>query len=312
MRAAEAAAAAIRTGTLANGLTWAVLSDPRDRVVSTHVRIRSGSADDPADRTGIAHLLEHLMFRGTLAVPDGEFDRRMESMGAEITASTWLDFTGYTTTAPSGTLRRILDLEADRFARIDIDDAVFLAERDVVANERRQVVESNPEELLGERLWAEALRGSPYAWPTIGWAEHIDAISLDDVHRWHASRYAPERAAVIVCGAIDPNEARAQIEATFGAIAPRPTIATPARPDVPALPRDAVHVRVADGVRSPRIAIAWPVCGRASAGFAARAALDELLAGGESSRLVQRLVDEDRVATWVESAVYHHAGANLQ
>lgn len=312
MTAATATAAAIRTGVLDNGLTWAVLADPRDRVVSTHVRVRAGSADDPAGRTGMAHLLEHLMFRGTPNVPDGEFDQRMEAMGVEINASTWLDFTGYTTTAPPGTLDRVLALEADRFGRLALEDAVFAAERDVVANERRQVVESNPEEVLGERLWAAALAGSPYAWPTIGWGADIAAIERDDVTAWHASRYAPARTAVIVCGCVDVDAARAAIEATFGQIAPRETVPSPERPGVRSLPTEPVSIAISDGVRAPRIVIAWPAVGRADAGFAARVAFDELLAGGESSRLVQRLVDTDRSATWVDTATYHHRGANLQ
>lgn len=299
----EAAAAAVRTHLLPNGVTAILWPEPRDTVVSVQIWVRTGSSDEVAGKTGLAHMLEHLMFRGTERVPDGEFDRRMEALGASINAATWLDFTAYTATAPPESLAEILALEADRFAGLALTPAVFSAERSVVANERRQVVEADPVARLHETLFARTLGGSNYAWPTIGFSEDIAGYELDDVLAFHRRHYAPSRLAVVVCGCATESEMLAAIGASFGALAEReaparhftaPTIA--ACDDVMPLP-----------VSSARVSLAWQCPPRTDLRHAAWTLFNEVLCGGESSRLPARLEMNDRSVLDVSSQLGAHA-----
>ncbi len=301
------AAAALSTRRLANGLTAIAWSDPRDVVVSTQVWVRTGSSREDPGCTGVAHMLEHLMFRGTPAVPDGELDRRMESLGASINAVTWLDYTAYLATAPAESLAGVLALEADRFAGLALTDAVFTAERSVVANERRQVVDADPVAVFHERLAARAQRGSPYEWPTIGWAEHIEAFSLDAVEAFRRRFYAPSNCAVVVCGPLDGEEMLDAIEASFGGLQ---------GPEAPADDRVPTRLEPCDethryAIASPRLVVCWPAPAVSAPEHAAWSVLVELLGGGESSRLPERLEVREKVALDADIALGAHALPSL-
>lgn len=298
-----AAAAALRVHRFANGVTAILWPEPRDTVVSVQIWVGTGSADEVAGKTGLAHMLEHLMFRGTSNVPDGEFDRRMEALGASINAATWLDYTAYTATAPPEALAGILALEADRFDGLSLSPAVFTAERSVVANERRQVVEADPIARLHETLFARTLGGSNYAWPTIGFSEDIAGYELDDVIAFHRRHYAPSRLAVVVCGCASEAAMLEAIDTTFGALAhrdapprvfPSPSIA--ACDEVVPLP-----------VSSARVSMAWQCPPRLDARHAAWTLFNEVLCGGESSRLPARLEMNDRSVLDVSSQLGAHA-----
>jgi zinc protease len=294
---------AIQTGRLANGTSWAIWPDRRDAVATLQIWVSVGSRDEVPGKTGLAHMLEHLMFRGSRSVPDGEFDQRMESLGAQINAATWLDFTYYTATAHAGALPEVLRLEADRFEHLLVTEPVFKTERDVVANERRHVVESDPEALLAERFYQRIFGESCYGWPTIGWANDIANYRGDDAMRFYAEGYAPSRLLVAVAGAVEVDELVPLLEATFGCIPGRETVRPERTTRLAASFSDSMKLAFA----APRMLIGWPTGGRASGDFATWCLLQELLDGGESALLPAELMIRDKLALDVSASLYEHA-----
>jgi zinc protease len=289
---------AIQTGRLANGTSWAIWPDRRDAVATLQIWVSVGSRDEVPGKTGLAHMLEHLMFRGSRSVPDGEFDQRMESLGAQINAATWLDFTYYTATAHAGALPEVLRLEADRFEHLLVTEPVFKTERDVVANERRHVVESDPEALLAERFYQRIFGESCYGWPTIGWANDIANYRGDDAMRFYAEGYAPSRLLVAVAGAVEVDELVPLLEATFGCIPGRETVRPERTTRLAASFSDSMKLAFA----APRMLIGWPTGGRASGDFATWCLLQELLDGGESALLPAELMIRDKLALDVSAS----------
>ncbi len=300
--AAAVAAAATRTGLLDNGVRWAMWPDARDVVVATQIWVRTGSAYEDPGRTGLAHMLEHMMFRGTERVPDGQFDAQMDAIGASVNAMTWLDYTAYTTTSAASWLPEVLALEADRFGPPNWTPDVFVAERSVVANERRQTIESSPEERISEALYGRALGNSPYRWPTIGTTEHIEAYTAEAAMAFHLAHYAPGNLYVTLCGAIDPGSAERALRKTFGTL---PVRGVPTPPS--AGPHgEAFELTLELPVRTDRLVMAWPGPARGDADFAAWAVTDEILAGGDAARLPRRLEVRDGIALSTDASLGHH------
>lgn len=280
------ASAHLSTGRLANGVTWSLWHEPHDPILALNVWVRAGSADEEQGATGSAHFLEHLMFRGTTRVPDGAFDAEMERMGALVNAATWIDSTFYSTQALPDALERVLELEADRFAGLALTENVVNVERNVVANERRQVVDALPEALLHEALWQRAQAGTRYAWPVIGWARDIDAYSPATAARFFARCYAPTRLHVVAVGPLDAARFARALEATFGglqnsgaAAEGQPATASPSE-------RSAArtHEEIALSTPRPRLAIAWPAPPRDAPEFPAYWLTHQLLAGADAAR----------------------------
>ena len=288
----------LEEGRLANGVRFLLWPDARDTVASLQVWVRVGSAHERTGKTGLAHMLEHMMFRGTPTVPDGAFDEHAESEGLSINAATWLDYTFYTSTGPSAGLERMVGLEADRFANLSITDKAFYPERDVVANERRQVVESSPDALLGERLQSLAYKDSPYEWPTIGWAEDIASYEADDLRAFYRSGYVASNLLVVATGSFDVDRVSHEIATRFGALeaGTRAEETTFVRPG-------SANETMNVAVSSPRLLLSWPAPPRRDRTYAAWAVLDELLAAAESSVLPTRLEHVDRSAIDVQSAL---------
>ncbi|MFT6398277.1 MAG: zinc protease [Bradymonadia bacterium] len=244
-------------------------------------------------------MLEHMMFRGTEAVPDGMFDERADSLGVSINAATWLDYTFYTSTGPQSALPAMLALEADRFRSLALTDDAFYPERDVVANERRQVVDSNPDSRLGERLHSLAFAGSRYAWPTIGWAEDIANYSTQDLRDFYERGYIGPNILVVAVGKFDPDAIKEIVEHEFTSIRSGipETHAPPAQ-------RGAADETMDLPVAAHRLLLAWPAPPRTDRDFPAWVLFDELLAAAESSVLPQRLEHSDRTAVDVSSALH--------
>lgn len=301
-RLRDLAAHTVKTGRLGNGVRWAIWPDARDAVITVQVWVRVGSRDEKPGKTGLAHMLEHLMFRGTETVPDGQFDAHMERMGASINAATWVDYTYYTTTVQPAALQRVLELEADRMAALRLVEEVFVAERSVVANERRDSVDASPEAQLGEHFHRHVLAQSPYGWPTIGWGEDIASYTLDDVVNFYREHYAADRLLVSVCGNIDEADVVARLESTFGQLARRSHGREVRRGAFVAGLNDTVPLPIS----SPRALVAWRAPARNDSRYAARFALCELMAGSESSRLVHRLEVERSLCLGVSMYTYPH------
>jgi zinc protease len=280
---------------------------------SVQVWLRAGSADERPGETGSAHMLEHMMFRGSNTVPDGEFDARMESLGAIVNASTWVDSTSYTTLCAPEVLNEVLALEADRHRGIALKSKILVAERDVVANERRQVVDASAEAKLRERFVFAAQRGTPYAWPVIGWAEDIEAYTSGTLRAFFERCYAPSRTHVVFCGPIDAEEAERLATEHFAAPRPengwRPADLFKSRPPHEAdLPEEQENperfVEFPVDVSTPIVLVGFEAPARLDADWPAWRVATSVLCGGESARLPQQLEFERAVVLSIDLEMY--------
>ena len=225
------AGADTRQFTLSNGMTLIVRTDRRAPTAVNMVWVRAGSMDEVDGISGIAHMLEHMMFKGTPTVGVGEFSRRVAALGGRENAFTTRDYTGYYQQVPSDKLRDVMTLEADRFAHNAWPDAEFLKERQVVTEERRMRTEDRPRSRLYETLQAQVFTASPYRRPVIGWMGDIAAYTAGDVRDFHQRWYVPANAAVVIAGDVDPQQVLAWAEQTYGAIPARSVPARKPRPE---------------------------------------------------------------------------------
>jgi len=213
-----AAQADTRQFTLSNGMTLIVRTDRRAPTAVHMLWVRAGSMDEVDGTSGIAHMLEHMMFKGTPTVPVGEFSRRVAALGGRENAFTTRDYTGYYQQVPADRLVDVMKLEADRFANVDFADEEFLKERQVVTEERRLRTEDNPRSRLQETLSAQVWTASPYHRPVIGWMGDIAAFTAGDVRDFHKRWYVPANAAVVVAGDVDAEQVRRWAEQFYGVI----------------------------------------------------------------------------------------------
>lgn len=211
---------------LSNGMQLIVQPDRRAPTAVHMVWVRVGSMDEVDGTSGVAHVLEHMMFKGSRSVPPGEFSRRVAALGGQENAFTSLDYTGYYQQIPAHRLEDVMRLEADRFAHNEWPDAEFRKEIEVVKEERRLRTEDQPRALLWEQLSAAAFTASPYRRPIVGWMSDLDAMTPEDVRQFHRQWYVPGNAAVVVAGDVDVAQVRALAEKYYGSI---PTRAVPTR-----------------------------------------------------------------------------------
>jgi len=233
--------------TLDNGLTVVLVSDHRVPVATHMVWYRVGAADDPPARSGLAHFLEHLMFKGTPRYPDDTLARTVARLGGQLNAFTSHDFTAYFETVPREALETVMALEADRMQNLALDEAGVLTERAVVAEERRQRMDNNPEALLGEQVRAALYLNHPYGRPIIGWAEEIEALGRDDALAFYRRWYAPANAIVVVAGDVTREALEPLAERHYGGL----SAAAPGPRQRPAEPDHVAARRVA--MRDPRV-----------------------------------------------------------
>jgi zinc protease len=295
----------VHSGSLENGIRWAVWSDPRDTVVTIQAWVKVGSAWESPGATGMAHMLEHLMFRGTHAVPDGEFDGRMERLGASINAATWLDYTMYMCTVAPGGVEEAMELEADRLANLNITHEVFQTERDVVANERRQVVESDPDSVLHELFYQLTMESAPYSWPTIGWAADIAGYTAEGIRGFYRNHYVSECTAVVLCGNLSPEEAQRLVAKYFGGLSRRPAPAGPA----PTRFSDSWKKSVPIATTTPRFVTGWPGPSARDADFPAWCMFYEVVGGGDASRIPLELEVRRELVNDVQVSLAQHRDA---
>jgi zinc protease len=217
-----ASAGLARQFTLANGMTLIVKPDRRAPTVMHMVWLRVGSIDEVDGTSGVAHVLEHMMFKGTATLKPGEFSRRVAALGGRENAFTSKDYTGYYQQIPSSRLEDVMKLEADRFANNRWSDEEFARELEVVKEERRLRTEDNPRALMSEQLLATAFVASPYRRPVVGWMSDLDAMTPADAREFYQRWYVPANAAVVVAGDVDVNRVRELAEKYYGGIAARP------------------------------------------------------------------------------------------
>jgi zinc protease len=224
--AAGGASAQTTERMLANGMKMLVIEDHRAPTVAHMVWYRAGSYDEASGRTGVAHVLEHLMFKATRSLAPGEFSRRVAAMGGRENAFTSRDYTGYFQQVHRSRLGEVMALEADRMANLVLDAEEFAREVKVVMEERRWRTEDRATALVYEQLMAGAFVASPVRTPVVGWMSDLQSMTVDDAREWYERWYAPNNALLVVAGDVSPDEAFALAERTYGRI---PARALPAR-----------------------------------------------------------------------------------
>src|SRR6185503_382916 len=213
--AAEAPAPVLAV-TLDNGLRVLLLEDHRSPIVSLQVWYRVGSRNELRGATGIAHFLEHLMFRGTAAHGPGVFARTVERNGGQNNAFTTKDVTSYYVDIAADRLDLVLELEADRMSNLLLEPKIITSEREVVIEERRTRTEDDPGGFLGEEVSALAFRAHPYGQPIIGWMVDLTRITPEEIAAFYRIYYGPSNAILAVAGDFKATDALAKIKATFG------------------------------------------------------------------------------------------------
>jgi zinc protease len=221
-----AAAVQVQQFTLANGLTLIVKPDRRAPTVAHMLWVRVGSMDEVDGTSGVAHVLEHMMFKGTPTLKPGEFSRRVAALGGRDNAFTSRDATAYHQQIPANKLEAVMQLEADRFANTQWEDDEFKREIEVVKEERRLRTEDSPRAQLYEAANAVAFTAAPYRRPIVGWMSDLDAMTPADVRSFYRKWYVPSNAAVVIAGDVDVAQVKALAEKYYGVI---PAGATPAR-----------------------------------------------------------------------------------
>ena len=205
--------------TLANGMTVLVQPDRRAPTAVHMVWVRVGAMDEVDGTSGVAHVLEHMMFKGTPSLRAGDFSRRVAALGGRENAFTSRDYTGYYQQIPSQKLEDVMRLEADRFANNQWDDAEFIKELEVVKEERRMRTDDNPRAQLYEAMTATVFVASPYRRPIVGWMSDLDAMTPADARAFFRRWYTPRNAALVVAGDVDPQQVRLLAEKYYGPIA---------------------------------------------------------------------------------------------
>ena len=284
---------------LKNGMEVVVIPDRRTPVVTHMVWYRVGSADEEPGKTGIAHFLEHLMFKGTKKNPSGRFSKVLAEIGGQENAFTSQDYTAYFQRVAKEHLPMLMEFEADRMTGLVLTDENVLPERDVVLEERRSRTDSDPSAILSEAAQAALFANHPYGKPIIGWEHEIRALNRQDALDFYRRHYAPNNAILIVAGDVSADEVRTLAEKTYGAIPAAADIKPRIRPQEPE-PRAQRRVELTDPrVRQPQLSRYYlaPSYAHAAAGEAeALDVLAHILGSGSLSRLYRALVVEQQVA----------------
>jgi zinc protease len=284
--------------TLPNGLQLVVVENHSAPIVSHMVYYRVGAADEPWGKSGIAHFLEHLMFKGTPTTPAGEFSRIVARNGGAENAFTTQDTTAYFQAVAVDRLELVMELEADRMVNLVLTDEVVLPERDVVLEERRQRIENDPPAKLGEMAMAAFYLNNPYREPVIGWEHEIRNLTTADALDFYKDWYAPNNAVVIVAGDVTPAEVKAMAERTYGKIAAR-ALPERKRPQEPQAYAPRRVVLESAQVQQPSWSRRWLAPSHGSGGGArvyALQVLSEILGGSTVSRLYRELAVERGIA----------------
>src|ERR1700744_2704851 len=282
------------TFTLANGLNVVVIPDHRTPVVTQMIWYKVGSSDETPGKSGLAHFLEHLMFKGTAKHPAGEFSQTVLKVGGNENAFTSNDYTGYFQRVPREQLGKMMEFEADRMTGLVLKDENVLPERDVVLEEYNMRVANNPEARLNEQIMAALYLNHPYGRPVIGWHHEIEKLNREDALAFYHRFYAPNNAILVIAGDTDIKEVRPLVEKNFASIPSQPSI--PARRIRPQEPEQVAPrtVTLADPhVEQPTVKRDYLVPSATTAAAGESPALDvlaQLMGGGSNSYLYRALV----------------------
>ncbi len=292
---------AVTTFVLDNGMQVVVVEDHRAPVVQHMVWYRAGSADEPKGSSGVAHFLEHLLFKATDTLEDGELSATVARNGGRDNAFTSYDYTAYFQRVASDRLGLMMQMEADRMKNIRLTEQNILTERDVIIEERNQRTENNPGALFGEQINAAQYLNHRYGVPIIGWMHEMETLDMEDALSFYDIYYSPNNAVLVVSGDVTPEEVRTLAEKHYGVI--------PANPDLPERLRTEEPPQIAERRLVYRDArVAQPYVRRSylaperDAGAQEKAAalifLSEILGGGTTSFLAEELQFNAQIATY--------------
>ena len=287
---------------LENGLEVVIIPDHRSPVATHMIWYRNGSADDPVGQSGIAHFLEHLMFKGTETHPQGEFSDIVTELGGEENAFTSMDYTAYYQRVAKEHLGRMMELEADRMRGLVLADEVVLPERDVVMEERRMRTDTDPAAQLAESLAAALFAHHPYGTPIIGWMHEIEGLGREEALAYYRRFYTPENAILVVAGDVEVEEVLALARNTYGQIKASGSKPVRKRPQEPVL-RGQKRITLSDNkVEQPSWQRSYLVPSLLTADKGVSEAIEvlmQILAGGQSGYLHRKLVVEQQKAVAV-------------
>lgn len=284
--------------TLSNGMQVVAITDQRAPVVTHMVWYRVGGADEAPGETGLAHFLEHLLFKGTEKVPSGQFSRTVSRNGGEGNAFTGYDYTAYFQTIASDKLPLVMEMEADRMVNLTLDPDEVAAERQVVLEERRSRIDNSPGALLAERTNAALYLNYPYRRPLIGWAHEIEALTRENALAFYRKWYAPNNAVLVMAGDITMAELKPLAEKYYGVIPARavPERNRPLEPEqISARRVDFAHPQVGQVSWSRRYLAPSRFYGETGMVMPLNV-LEEVIGGGATSRLYKSLVIEQKIA----------------
>jgi zinc protease len=298
---AAALAANIQEFKLANGLKVVVQEDHRSPVVVSQLWYRAGSMDEFNGTTGVAHVLEHMMFKGTHNVPAGQFSRIIAAAGGKENAFTSRDYTVYFQQLEKSKLELALKLEADRMVNLNMSDEEFSKEIQVVMEERRWRTEDKPQAQVGEQLMATAFKAHPYRRPVIGWMSDLEKMTAQDARDWYKRWYAPNNATLVVVGDVKPQQVFALAKKYFGPLKARKL--PERKPQQEPEQKGERRVTVKAPAKLPYVALSYHVPSLRDATNDwepyALEILSGVLDGHAASRLNRDLVRRDRIAVSV-------------
>lgn len=299
----------LRRHKLKNGLVVLTVVDRAAPIVSYQSWFRVGSRHEKPGKTGLAHLFEHLMFNETKTRPYGEFDRAVESVGAESNAATWTDWTYYYENTPRRELPLMIELEADRMKNLVLRKKQVESEKEVVANERRLRVEDDVEGLAYEALYSRAFIKHPYHWPTIGWMRDIQAFTTKDCLSFYRTFYAPNNATLVIVGDFDERETLALVRKHYAKIKPA-RLPRESQVTEPAQRRERV-VRLGLHTPAHKLLLGYRASAFGHPDTVPLTVANEVLLGGKSSRLHALLCHKLELATSVRGSIAPFRDAGL-
>ncbi|MEO0766238.1 MAG: pitrilysin family protein, partial [Pseudomonadota bacterium] len=297
----HAAQEGVTTFTLDNGMDVVVVEDHRAPVVQHMVWYKAGSADEPVGTSGIAHFLEHLMFKATDTLADGELSSTVAANGGRDNAFTSYDYTAYFQRVAADRLELMMQMEADRMRNIRFTEENVTTERRVIIEERNQRTENNPRALFGEQMNAAQYLNHRYGVPIIGWMHEMEGLDKEDALAFYDTFYYPNNAILVVSGDVEPDEVKRLADKYYGVI--------PANPDMPERVRSAEPPQNAERrviFRDPRVAQEYVsrsyLAPERDPGnqetAAALTLLAEVLGGGQTSYMTEKLQFEEQKAVW--------------
>lgn len=284
--------------TLDNGLKVVVIPQHRTPAVAHILFFNAGGSDDPAGRSGVAHYLEHMMFKGTEKYPDGAYDHIIERLGGTQNAFTSRDMTAYYAVVASEHLEKIMDLESDRFKNWKPSEKTFKSERDVIVEERRTRVDNVPSSLLGEAILASLYRNHPYRTPLIGWMHEMKQLDLKDIEQFFRGYYSPDNAMLMLVGDVTPEKAKALATTYYKNWKKTPLLPRIKRDEPPRITSEIItmkHPEVRQPVWSRHYDAPSLVYGDVTQ-FWPLTLLEQILGGGRTSILYQELVVKRKLA----------------